>query len=121
MGMTQEKLITQLCEVIKESEVNAVSIHEKLEDIMNIVETSNNVDDDTKTSVATIIMDAMSLIQTQDLHRQKIERVVNFVCEQHDIDPAQFNIAPSARSIDSADVDDAVSQEELEALIKQMA
>jgi hypothetical protein len=118
--MTQEKLITQLCEVIKESEINAVSIHEKLESIMDLTATSS-ANDEMKNSVSSIITDAMSLLQTQDLHRQKIERVVNFVCEQHGIDPTQYNIAPSAKCIDANDACDAVSQEELEALIKQMA
>lgn len=118
--MTQEKLITQLCEVIKESEVNAVSIHEKLENIMELTGISSATDE-TKNSISSIITAAMELIQSQDLHRQKIERVVNFVCEQHGIDPTQYNIAPSAKCIDAGDACDTVSQEELEALIKQMA
>ena len=35
--MTKEKLVTQLCEVIKESEVNAVDIFSKLESIPLLV------------------------------------------------------------------------------------
>ncbi len=57
------------------------------------------------------------LLQRQDLHRQKIERVVNFVCEKNDIDKSQYNLAPSAKNIAS---DDMLSEDELELLIKQM-
>lgn len=118
--MTKEKLVTQLCEVIKESEVNAVNIFSKLENIMEMIDIPS-LEDDVKNSVTTIIMDAMNLIQSQDLHRQKIERVVNFVCEEHGIDATQYNIASSAKSIDAGDVEDEMTPEELEALIKEMA
>lgn len=118
--MTKEKLITQLCEVIKESEVNATDIFEKLENIMGLVDTPN-VENDIKDSINTMIMDAMNLIQSQDLHRQKIQRVVNFVCEEHGFDPAEYNYAGTAKCIESNDIDDAISPEELEALIKEMA
>lgn len=57
-------------------------------------------------------------MQHQDLHRQKIERVVNYVCEKNDIDKSQYNLAPSAKNIDNTD--DNISEDELEALIKQM-
>ena len=117
--MTKEKLITQLCEVIKESEVNAADIFGKLDNIMQLIDLPE-LKDDTKNSINAIIMDAMNLLQCQDLHRQKIERVVNFVCEEHGIDASHYNLANSAKCIDKSDVEDAVSDEELEALIKQM-
>ena len=58
------------------------------------------------------------LLQRQDLHRQKIERVVNFVCDKNDIDKTQYNLAPSAKNIDSCE--DTLCDDEIEALIKQM-
>ena len=64
------------------------------------------------------ISDIFGLLQHHDLHRQKIERVVNFVCEKNDIDKSQYNLAPSAKNIDSSD--ETLSDDELEALIKQM-
>ena len=59
-------------------------------------------------------------MQHQDLHRQKIERVVNFVCEKNNIDKSQYNLAPSAKNIDASDSEESLSEEELELLIKQM-
>ena len=118
--MTKEKLVTQLCEVIKESEVNAVDIFSKLENIMGLIDTPS-LDENIKDSVNGIIMDAMGLIQSQDLHRQKIERVVNYVCEEHGIDASEYNLASSAKSIDAGDIEDELTPEELEALIKEMA
>ena len=117
--MTKEKLITQLCEVIKESELNAANIVGKLDTVVQLIE-KEQLADDAKSGITTIILDAMNLLQCQDLHRQKIERVVNFVCEEHGIDASHYNLASSAKCIDKSDVDDAVSDEELEALIKQM-
>lgn len=118
--MTKEQLITQLCDVIKESEVNATDIFEKLENIMGLIDVPT-VEDNIKDSINTIIMDAMNLIQSQDLHRQKIQRVVNVVCEEHGFDPSAYNYAGAAKCIETTDVDDAISPEELEALIKEMA
>jgi hypothetical protein len=33
-----------------------------------------------------LLSNIYGLLQRQDLHRQKIERVVNFVCDKNDID-----------------------------------
>ncbi|OQA71307.1 MAG: hypothetical protein BWY33_02050 [Candidatus Dependentiae bacterium ADurb.Bin246] len=52
------------------------------------------------------------------MHRQKIERVVNFVCDKNDIDKAQYNLAPSAKTIDATE--DSLSEDELAALIQSM-
>ena len=65
-----------------------------------------------------LISSIYGLLQNQDLHRQKIERVVNFVCEKNNIDKTQYNLAPSAKNIDSSE--DTLSADELESLIKQM-
>jgi hypothetical protein len=114
--MKYEELIAQLCEVIKESENNAQLIYENTEVIDSII---NDLDIPLhkKDKIGNLVSDIYGLLQRQDLHRQKIERVVNFVCEKNGIDKDQYNLAPSAKNIDSEDV---MSPEELELLIKQM-
>ena len=115
--MKYEELIAELCDVIKESENNASLLYEKLEFINEKVD-SFDIIEHQKSKVNEKISEALGLLQHQDLYRQKIERVVNFVCEHNGIDKSKFNIAPSAKNIDSSD--DNMSEEELEALIKQM-
>ena len=114
--MTYEELIAQLCEVIKESEINAQLIYENAESIEKVINDSE-LPLHKKDKIIDKISDIFGLLQRQDLHRQKIERVVNFVCEKNDIDKSQYNLAPSAKNIDSCDI---MSNDELEALIKQM-
>jgi hypothetical protein len=114
--MKYEELISQLCEVIKESENNAKLIYDNTEVIDSII-SDLDIPLHKKDKIGNLISDIYSLLQHQDLHRQKIERVVNFVCEKNDIDKSLFNLAPSAKNIDSNDM---LSQEELEELVKQM-
>jgi hypothetical protein len=115
--MTYEELVTQLCEVIKESEINAQIIYDNTESIEETIG-SLDIPLDKKNKIISKISDIFGLLQHQDLHRQKIERVVNYVCEKNDIDKSQYNLAPSAKNIDSCE--DMLSNDELEALIKQM-
>ncbi len=114
--MKYEELIAQLCEVIKESENNAQLIYDNTEIIDKVI-----VDLDIplykKEKIRSLLSEIYGLLQNQDLHRQKIERVVNFVCEKNDIDKSQYNLAPSAKNIAS---DDMLNEDELEQLIKQM-
>ena len=115
--MSYEELIAQLCEVIKESEINAQLIYdntESIEDMINNLELPLHKKD----KVVNKISDIFGLLQHQDLHRQKIERVVNFVCDKNDIDKAQYNLAPSAKTIDATE--DSLSEDELAALIQSM-
>ena len=114
--MKYEELIAQLCEVIKESENNAQIIYDNAEMIDNIVN-ELEIPLHKKEKIGELISNIYGLLQSQDLHRQKIERVVNFVCEKNDIDKSQYNLAPSAKNIAS---DDMLSEDELELLIKQM-
>lgn len=115
--MKYEELIAQLCEVIKESENNAQLIYENTENI-NIIIDDLDILLHKKNKIKNMISEIYGLLQNQDLHRQKIERVVNFVCEKNDIDKTQYNLAPSAKNIDSCD--DTLSADELELLIQQM-
>lgn len=115
--MTSEELVTQLCEVIKESEINAQIIYDNTE---SIEETISDLDIplDKKNKIISKISDIFGLLQHQDLHRQKIERVVNFVCDNNNIDKSVYNLAPSAKNIDACE--DTLSSDELENLIKSM-
>uniref|UniRef100_UPI004047B3D3 hypothetical protein n=1 Tax=Aliarcobacter sp. TaxID=2321116 RepID=UPI004047B3D3 len=114
--MKYEELISQLCEVIKESENNAQLIYENTESIDTLIN-SLEIPLHKKDKIESAISDIFGLLQNQDLHRQKIERVVNFVCEKNNIDKSQYNLAPSAKNINSEDM---LSEDELELLIKQM-
>ncbi len=117
--MTYEELIKELCDVIKESETNSISIYEDLETIGTLVnKTEIPLQDSTK--INELISNSFGLLQHQDLHRQKIERVVNYVCEHNSIDASEYNIASSAKFIAGDAVSDNVSDDELEELIKSM-
>lgn len=118
--MKYEELIKELCDVIKESEVNAALIYENLETIKDTID-DTKLAMKTKNSVSEKVSECLGLLQHQDLHRQKIERVVNFVCEHNDIDKSQYNIADSAKYLAGDATEDALSEAELEELIAQMA
>jgi hypothetical protein len=115
--MVYEDTILQLCEVIKESENNAQEIFNNAESLDNFFETLD-IPIHQKNKLSNFISNIYGLLQNQDLHRQKIEKVVNFVCDNNGIDKTQYNLAPSAKNIDASE--DTLSEEELEALIKSM-
>jgi Asp-tRNA(Asn)/Glu-tRNA(Gln) amidotransferase C subunit len=92
-------------------------IYNNCEDIQKLISNSN-LSFNEKEKVTNKLTEIFGFLQHQDLHRQKIERVVNYVCEKNDIDKSQYNLAPSAKNIDNTD--DNISEDELEALIKQM-
>jgi hypothetical protein len=117
--MKYEELISQLCEVIKESENNAQRIYDNVE-LIDDINSKLDIPLHIKEKMQNSLSDIYGLLQHQDLHRQKIERVVNFVCEKNDIDKSQYNLAPSAKNIDANDSEESLSEEELELLIKQM-
>lgn len=116
--MKYEELISQLCDVIKESELNAVEIYDKLENIISITD-ALNLPMHEGSKIKNLISDSMGLIQHQDLHRQKIERVVNAVCETNNIDSSKYNLASSAKHLAGDNTSDVLSPEELEALISE--
>ncbi len=115
--MRYEELITELCEVIKETEKDAEGIFDNTDEISNIID-NIKIPIHKREKLKDLLSNIYGLLQRQDLHRQKIERVVNFVCEKNDIDKTQYNLAPSAKNIDSCE--DTLSADELELLIKQM-
>ncbi len=116
--MTYEELIVELCDVIKESEINSISIYENLEKIDSKL-LEENINNSEIKKLRDLISKSFGLLQHQDLHRQKIERVVNYVCEHNNIDSSKYNIASSAKHI-AGDDNETVSNEELEELIKSM-
>ena len=115
--MRYEELITELCEVIKETEIDSERIFDNTDEISNIID-NIKIPIHKREKLKDLLSNIYGLLQRQDLHRQKIERVVNFVCEKNDIDKTQYNLAPSAKNIDSCE--DTLSADELELLIKQM-
>ena len=115
--MRYEELITELCEVIKETEIDSERIFDNTDEISNIID-NIKIPIHKREKLKDLLSNIYGLLQRQDLHRQKIERVVNFVCDKNDIDKTQYNLAPSAKNIDSCE--DTLSADELELLIKQM-
>ena len=115
--MRYEELITELCEVIKETEIDSERIFDNTDEISKIID-NIKIPIHKREKLKDLLSNIYGLLQRQDLHRQKIERVVNFVCDKNDIDKAQYNLAPSAKNIDSCE--DTLSADELELLIKQM-
>jgi len=123
-------LVSQLGEVTQESELKATEIFDKLDDVLLKLEklekepeNSTDIINDSKN----IIFEIMSIMQYQDIHRQKIERVINTMRSisqlmSHTLDsvsPSTF--APSAKHISGdGDTTDLVNEDELEALIAQM-
>ncbi|OCL86311.1 hypothetical protein AAX26_01444 [Aliarcobacter thereius] len=118
--MRYEELITELCEVIKETENDAQGILDNSENMEQILE-SMHLPKRKKDKLIEAISNIYGFLQRQDLHRQKIERVVNFVCDKNDIDKTQYNLAPIAKNISySPCCDENMSSEELELLIRSM-
>lgn len=116
--MTYEELIKELCDVIKEGESNSISIYDDLEKIGSILE-EQDIPMHQLNKIQDLISNSLGLLQHQDLHRQKIERVVNYVSEEKNIDISEHNISSSAKHI-AGDASEVVSDDELEALIKSM-
>jgi len=112
-----EELIMELCEVIKETENDALEIFNNIEGISNIME-HLEIPIHKREKLTNFVSNTYGLLQRQDLHRQKIEKVVNFVCDNNNIDKAQYNLAPSAKTIEATE--ESLNADELEALIKQM-
>lgn len=117
--MTYDELIKELCDVIKESESNSIAIYDNLESINSII-INSSIHSHEIEKVSKLVSTSFGMLQHQDLHRQKIEKIVNYVSQTNNIDISDYNIAPSAKNIGKNDSDDMVSNEELEALIQSM-
>ena len=106
-------VVSQLCEVIIESEqmTNEVMDHldiilGKLDNLTDSKDLQSEID-----SIRNNVHITLESMQAQDIHRQKIERVVN------NLDPKNGKFANSAHHLQGDDNSDLVSADELEALI----
>lgn len=106
-------VVTQLCEVITESEqmTNEVMDHldvvlEKLDGLVESKDIQSDID-----SIKNNIHITLESMQAQDMHRQKIERVIN------NLDPDNGKFANSAKHLQGDENSDLVSDDELAALI----
>jgi len=113
MEMKNRDIVTQLCEVIEESEKMTNEVMDHLDIVLeklNTLEESKNSSDDID-SIKNNIFITLESMQAQDAHRQKIERVINI------IDPNNGRFAQSAKHITGDNDDDLVDEDELAALI----
>lgn len=106
--MNYEKIVSELDIVIKNSEKAGVGIVDKLEEALSLIENKEAYD---------LIFQVMGMIQQEDLLRQKIERVLNSICEAQGIDASKYNIAPSAKHIAGDDYEE-MSQDDINNLFK---
>lgn len=113
MNSTEFDIVSQLCEVIEESNQMASEVMdhldivlEKLDLLVESKDLKNDVD-----SIKNNIFITLESMQAQDIHRQKIERVVN------NLDPKNNKFADSAKHLAGDDNKDLVDEDELAALI----
>jgi len=106
-------IIEQLCEVVEESEKMSLEVMDHLDILLQKVD-SLLESKDLKKDIAGIknnIFITLESMQAQDIHRQKIERVVN------NLDPENGRFASSAKHLKGDDNSDLVDEDELAALI----
>lgn len=120
-------LVSQLGEVTADSEEKATLVFDKLDLVLQKLDDLEKSPDDLKQiagDIRNVIFEAMDTMQYQDIHRQKIERVINTMRSisqlmSHTLDSVSY--APSPKHISGDDdTDDLVDGDELEALIAQM-
>jgi len=148
-----DKVVDQLDQVTRDSEKKASEVFDKLELLMNHSQNITNIaveletlvqkskiknkepyqkliDELSETANASIdeIINAMDIMQYQDIHRQKIERVINIVRALNNYMNSLFssNIkdedrVSSAQYIAGDDKDDVLSDEEIEQMLKEFA
>jgi site-specific recombinase XerD len=115
--MEKQEIISQLCDIIDESEKMTNDVMDHLDIVLeklNEISESKNIQNDID-SIKNNIFITLESMQSQDAHRQKIERIVNT------LDPNNHKFASSAKHISGDQSDDLVSPEELEALIAAAA
>ncbi len=109
-------VVSQLCEVIEESEKMTIDVMNHLDvvlDKLNELEYSKDIKSDID-GIKNNIFITLESMQAQDAHRQKIERVVN------NLDPENSKFASSAKHLSGDSTEDLVSEDELAALIASM-
>lgn len=104
--MNYKEIVLELNDVVKESEESGVNIIKQLEELLS------NTKDEKQFNKT---LEIMSLIQEEDILRQKVERVLNSICKNQNIDCEKFNIAPTAKHISGDDYEE-MSQEDIDKL-----
>lgn len=109
-------VVSQLCEVIEESEKMTLEVMnhldvvlDKLDELIHSKDIQNDID-----GIKNNIFITIESMQAQDASRQKIERVVN------NLDPQNGKFASSAKHLSGDSTDDLVSDDELATLIASM-
>jgi hypothetical protein len=113
---TKLDVVSQLCEVIEESEKMTIEVMNHLDVVLeklDHIEHSKNLKNDID-GIKNNIFITMESMQAQDASRQKIERVIN------NLDPENGKFASSAKHLLGDDTDDLVDNDDIEALIASM-
>jgi hypothetical protein len=130
----KDTMVTQLHHASKESEQKAGEVLDQLDLLLSTVDL---IEDELKHSnhnnvleslnnMRNIVFDAMSMMQYQDIHRQKIERVINIMRDisnrmSSTLDDIESNsYSKSAKYIDGDSIDDLISHEDIDSLISQI-
>ena len=122
-------MIEQLNSVTTDSEEKATQTTDMLEQIVNEVEAIKTCIKDNELEKANFILDdiknmvydIINFMQYQDIHRQKIERVMNKLIETNNISKEELekiglNIANSAKHIDG-DNNEILGNEDIDAIV----
>ncbi len=125
----EDAIVNQLNSITVDSEKKATEIMGKLDQVLAEIDASETCIKDQQTEkslliledIRKIVFDIMSVMQYQDIHRQKIERVMNTMVYisslmSNTLNDVAPNIAPSAKHIDEAD-GEVISEEELAQLV----
>lgn len=124
-------MVQELSSVTVDSEKKATEIMAQLDQVLTELDAVSTCIDDNQNEKAKVIVediksmifDTMSMMQYQDIHRQKIERVINTMVDISTMMNSSLqdvvNIAPSAKHIDDSD-GEAVSDDELADLVAKM-
>ncbi len=114
--MENNNIVSQLCEVMEESEKMSLEVMDhldivllKLDELKESKNTNNDID-----GIKNNIFMILEAMQSQDASRQKIERVINH------INPENGKFASSAKHLAGDDNNDVVDDDELAALIASM-
>ena len=112
MKEEEVEIFSQLCNIIEDSERISLDVMDHLDlvlDKLDKLESGKNLENDVNNLINTI-MTIMSSMQTQDSHRQKIERVANLIYPEN-------NKFARAKHITGEESEDLVNDDELAALI----
>ena len=122
-----QAMVDQLEVIIDDSVNHSNEVFSKLDNILDIVSKAQSsvLDNaDALKQVQESVFDIMTVMQFQDMHQQKIERVINNLVvhlANDDVVVVSKNHTPSAKHISGdKDTNDLVSDDELAQLIAQM-